>query len=185
MLVHGPGGSRRSWDAVLPFLQPHRDVVAVDLPGFGNSPALPAAPPHTPMMMAAAVARLLEALALDHPPVVGHSYGAWVTLELAKSGHAGAVTAVCPAGLWPSTAKRRARLERRKSRALAVACRRIAPVLLSSRTGRRVLLSTSSARPADVDRGLAIRAAADLAAPPGFLPVYRGMIGAGLPEAPP
>ncbi|MEP6463012.1 MAG: alpha/beta fold hydrolase [Frankiaceae bacterium] len=177
VLIHGAGGSRRSWDSVLPFLE-HRDVVAVDLPGFGDSPPLPDAPPHTPAMMAAGVERFLGVMGLDRPHVVGHSYGGWVALELARSGCAGAVTAVCPAGLWPSTAQYRARLELRKSRALAVACRRIAPLLLSSRTGRRVLLATSSVRPADVDPGLAIAAAADLAAAPGFLPVYRGMIGA-------
>jgi pimeloyl-ACP methyl ester carboxylesterase len=178
VLVHGAGGSHRSWDAVLPFLQPHRDVVALDLPGFGDSPPLRETPRHTPAMMAAAVEQLLDALGLDRPHVAGHSYGGWVALQLATRGRAGAVTAVCPAGLWPSTAQRRARLELRKSRALAVACRRIAPFLLSSRTGRRVLLSTSSARPADVAPELAIAAAADLAAAPGFLPVYRGMLGA-------
>ncbi len=178
VLLHGAGGSHRSWDPVLPFLQPHRDVVAIDLPGFGRSPRLRAAEPHTPAMMALAVERLLDALALDSPHVAGHSYGGWVALQLATRGRIGAVTAVCPAGLWPTTAQRRARLELRKSRALAVACRRIAPVLLSSRTGRRVLLSTSSARPAEVAPELAIAAAADLAAAPGFLAVYHGMMGA-------
>lgn len=178
VLVHGAGGSHRSWDAVMPYLRPHRDVIAIDLPGFGDSPPASEAPRHTPVMMAAAVGRLLDELALDRPHVAGHSYGGWVALELARTGSAGAVTAVCPAGLWPSTAQRRARLELRKSRALAVACRRIAPLLLSSRAGRRVLLATSSVRPADVDPALAIAAAADLAAAPGFLPVYRGMIGA-------
>ena len=178
VLVHGAGGSHRSWDAVLPFLQPYRDVLALDLPGFGSSPSLSKASPHTPGMMAAAVEQLLDALGLDRPHVAGHSYGGWVALELAKRGRVRSVTGVCPAGLWPSTGSLRARLQLRKSRLLAVACRRIAPLLLSSRTGRRVLLSGSCVRPADVAHGLAVQAAADLATADGFLPVSRGMIGA-------
>jgi pimeloyl-ACP methyl ester carboxylesterase len=177
VLVHGLGGSRRSWDAVLPFLHPHRDVVALDLPGFGGSSSLPAAPPHTPAMLAAAVERLLDALGLDRPQVAGHSLGGWVALELAARGRAGSVTAVCPAGLWPSTMARRGRRQLRQKRFLAVTSRRIAPLLLSSRTGRRALLAGLCARPADVATGLAIDAAADLAAADGFLPVYRGTVG--------
>jgi pimeloyl-ACP methyl ester carboxylesterase len=67
---------------VLPFLHPHRDVLALDLPGFGGSSPLPAAPPHTPAMLAAAVERLLDELGLDRPQLAGHSLGGWVALEL-------------------------------------------------------------------------------------------------------
>ncbi len=37
VLVHGFGGSKESWDAVLPLLAEHYQVIAVDLPGFGES----------------------------------------------------------------------------------------------------------------------------------------------------
>ena len=36
VLVHGLGGSLRSWDLVLDGLAAHREVVALDLPGFGE-----------------------------------------------------------------------------------------------------------------------------------------------------
>ena len=40
LLVHGLGGSWRSWDSVLEPLAREREVVAVDLPGFGTTPPL-------------------------------------------------------------------------------------------------------------------------------------------------
>ena len=39
LLVHGLGGSWRSWGPVLSALAAQREIVAVDLPGHGGSPA--------------------------------------------------------------------------------------------------------------------------------------------------
>lgn len=36
LLIHGLGGSHRSWDPVIDVLTANRDVLAVDLPGFGT-----------------------------------------------------------------------------------------------------------------------------------------------------
>ena len=41
VLLHGIGLSRHSWDPVIPALAGHFDVIAVDLPGFGDSEPLP------------------------------------------------------------------------------------------------------------------------------------------------
>ena len=40
VLVHGLGSSIRNWDPVVPALSAEREVIAVDLPGFGASPPL-------------------------------------------------------------------------------------------------------------------------------------------------
>ena len=40
LLLHGLGGSWRSWRRILPLLEEKRNVIAVDLPGFGKTPAL-------------------------------------------------------------------------------------------------------------------------------------------------
>ena len=40
VLVHGLGARQSSWDPVLPGISAAREVVTVDLPGHGDSPAL-------------------------------------------------------------------------------------------------------------------------------------------------
>lgn len=41
VLIHGLGGSWRSWEPILNLLAVEREVIAVDLPGFGKTPPLP------------------------------------------------------------------------------------------------------------------------------------------------
>ena len=40
LLIHGLGGSWRSWNTILDELSGERDVIAVDRPGFGATPPL-------------------------------------------------------------------------------------------------------------------------------------------------
>ncbi len=62
-------------------LTAERDVIAVDLPGFGESTPLNGSGPPTPAALAAAVAAALP----DEPyHVAGNSLGGWVALELAR-----------------------------------------------------------------------------------------------------
>ena len=46
LLIHGLGATRRIWDPQIERLAQERDVIAVDMPGFGDSPMLegPATP---------------------------------------------------------------------------------------------------------------------------------------------
>ena len=41
LLVHGLGGSWRSWNTILDALSARREVIAIDLPGHGDSPPEP------------------------------------------------------------------------------------------------------------------------------------------------
>jgi pimeloyl-ACP methyl ester carboxylesterase len=98
LLIHGMGGSWKSWSSLLKLLSAEREVIAIDLPGFGNSPAL-----HdevTVSTLANAVAAFIEAQDLEGADVVGSSIGANVALELARRGEGlvGAVVALAPAG---------------------------------------------------------------------------------------
>lgn len=47
LLLHGIGHHRQVWDPVLDILATERDVITVDLPGFGTSPACRTGSPTT------------------------------------------------------------------------------------------------------------------------------------------
>ena len=92
VLLHGLGASRQSWDPVLPALVDQHDVIAVDLPGHGDSSPFRARD-SAPADIAARVAELLDELGLQTVHVGGNSLGGWVALELAEYGRARSVTA--------------------------------------------------------------------------------------------
>lgn len=71
LLVHGLGLSRRSWSPVRGTLEQRHDVLAVDLPGFGESPSLPVGDTPTPARLADVLERELDRLGLTAPAVVG------------------------------------------------------------------------------------------------------------------
>src|SRR4051812_17390781 len=100
VLLHGIGCSRQAWDPVLPALAQVADVVVVDLPGFGDSPPLPASVEPTPAQLALAVAGLLDELGLETPHVGGNSLGGWGALELAALRPLASLTLLSPAGPW-------------------------------------------------------------------------------------
>ena len=100
LLLHGTGGSRRHWKPLWSLLTPQRDVLAVDLPGHGESDP-PPDDDHTPIGYAKVVASLLDVLGIGQAHVAGVSVGGWTALELAKLGRARSVVAIGPAGLWP------------------------------------------------------------------------------------
>src|SRR3954452_16719490 len=64
VLLHGQGFSRRSWDPIVDTLAADRDVIAVDLPGHGDSPRQPKGTGSAPHNLAVAVAELLDELGL-------------------------------------------------------------------------------------------------------------------------
>jgi pimeloyl-ACP methyl ester carboxylesterase len=80
LLVHGSGVSARSWTAQLTGLGQGLRVLAMDLPGHGDSDPMPEA---TVQAYADAARGFLEALRLGPVFVVGHSLGGGVALALA------------------------------------------------------------------------------------------------------
>ncbi len=100
LLLHGTGGSRRHWHPVIDKLAGHHDVIAVDLPGHGESDAPPPHGDHSPVGYAARLAEFLDALGIASAHVAGDSVGGWTALELGRLGRARSVTAIAPAGLW-------------------------------------------------------------------------------------
>ena len=99
VLLHGIGLNRQSWNPVVPALARQFDVIAVDLPGFGDS-ALASPAQAGPRALAEAVAGLLAELGVTTPHLAGNSLGGWVALELAAIRPMASVTLIDPAGLW-------------------------------------------------------------------------------------
>ena len=77
ILLHALGADRRVWDPVMDRLSAERDVVALDLPGFGESPALAGPDAPTPAALASVVAAFAAQLSLDKPHLAGNSLGGW------------------------------------------------------------------------------------------------------------
>lgn len=105
LLLHGTGSSRGVWKPVVPLLARKREVIALDLPGHGDSPVVPGTET-TPIGYAPVVAGTLDQLGLDRVDIAGNSMGAWTALELAKLGRARSVVGLGPAGLWAKQSPR-------------------------------------------------------------------------------
>lgn len=82
VLLHGLGASLHYWTAIIPELSRDRRVVAIDIPGFGDSPAL--AGPMTIEALTAAIAGLTASLGLRRPVLVGHSLGGLLAVLLSQ-----------------------------------------------------------------------------------------------------
>lgn len=171
VLLHPLGADRHVWRPVLEYLTPVRDCVAVDLPGFGDSPPLTGdvAPP----ALARAVIELLSELGFDgaRAHLAGNSLGGWVALDVALSGAAASVTAIAPAGLW----KRSLRPKPELARGLAKAVKPLLPAIVRSESGRRALLRGSMVHPERVPAADALALVRAYANAPGFTPVNRAM----------
>ncbi|WP_329023079.1 MULTISPECIES: alpha/beta fold hydrolase [unclassified Streptomyces] len=100
LLLHGIGHHRQAWDPVIPILSVEREVIAVDLPGFGASPALPDGVPYDLATVAPVLIGFCEAIGVDRPHVAGNSLGGLLALELGRTKAVRSVTALSPAGFW-------------------------------------------------------------------------------------
>jgi|SRR5579884_254190 len=100
VLIHGIGSRWQMWEPVVERLARERDVIALDLPGFGFSPMAPLGTDAGAGPLAGLVAGWLRSLGIERPHLAGNSLGGWVGLELAKRGLARSVTALSPAGFY-------------------------------------------------------------------------------------
>jgi pimeloyl-ACP methyl ester carboxylesterase len=101
VMLHPLGADRHVWAPIVERLAHERELVTVDLPGFGESPPLRDETP-TARALAGAVASLLASLEIERPHVTGNSLGGWVALELGLRGVTRSTSAIAPAGLWLS-----------------------------------------------------------------------------------
>lgn len=83
LLIHGLGGSWRVWLENIVRVGRDRRVIALDLPGFGDSP-------HRPDLLrfdsyAAVVRDFCRSLELPPVVAVGNSFGGWICAEVART----------------------------------------------------------------------------------------------------
>ena len=150
LLIHGIGGSWRSWNTVLDALAAERDVIALDLPGHGESPKL--AGTNSIATFADAITDFLTDHDLLGVDAVGSSMGARLVLELARRGGVlGAVVSLDPGGFWQGWEIPFFYHSVGLSVKLVQALQPIMPALAGSAVGRTALLSQFSARPWAID----------------------------------
>jgi pimeloyl-ACP methyl ester carboxylesterase len=168
VLLHGLGASRRSWDPVLPALASRFDVIAVDLPGFGDSAPLPGPGEVPPAVLAQSVADLLDTLGVSEPHLAGNSLGGWVALELASRRPVASVTLLSPAGLWRRNTPLYDLISLRVSRWLARHATALLSRLVASRLGRALVLGQTHGHPMRLSAEYARAAVTELGRCPGF-----------------
>ena len=151
VLLHGIGSRRGVWDPVVGALARERRVIAVDLPGFAESPQEDFEP--TPAGFTAYLERWFAEQGLDRPHVAGNSMGGAIALELARRGAVASATGISPAGFWNARETGlRAALAARLARHRAAAAPRGARPLAHGRRARRALLADLRAAVAAVTR---------------------------------
>jgi pimeloyl-ACP methyl ester carboxylesterase len=171
VLLHPLGADRHVWQPIVERLSSRRELIAVDLPGFGESSPLDPDLTPTPKALAAAVAGLLHSLGVARPQVAGNSLGGWVALELALAGEAQSVTAIAPAGLWPRPLTPKPGVAHN----LANRFLPLVGIATSNRLGRRVLLASTIAHPSRITAEGAAQLVRAYALAPGFNAVNDAM----------
>jgi pimeloyl-ACP methyl ester carboxylesterase len=167
LLIHGVGSHWQVWKPVLGPLEREREVIAVDLPGFGESATLPIGVVPNPAALADALVGFLDELGIERPLVGGNSLGGWLALELAKRGRARAVVALSPAGFFAPWEATFSRLHLMSSWHGARMTALNEPLLRRPR-GRVLALGGVMGRPKNMPAEDAVAQTRNLAASPGF-----------------
>lgn len=102
LLLHGVSSIWRAWTPVLPYLEPHHDVIAPTLAGHGGGPPLKSHLAPSVPALADALEDHLDQLGLQRVHIAGNSLGGWLGIELARRGRALSLTLFSPAGAWRS-----------------------------------------------------------------------------------
>jgi pimeloyl-ACP methyl ester carboxylesterase len=169
VLLHGIGHHRQAWEPVLGKLTAERDVIWLDLPGFGQSGPIPPDARHDLDSLAGGIAAFCAEIGVDQPHIAGNSLGGLIGLRLGQLGLVRSVTALSPAGLW--TARER-EWTLKVLRSMRIAARRTPPRVVErlsrSTAGRRVVTGIIYHRPARRDPAAVVAETAALRNATGF-----------------
>ncbi|WP_344102322.1 alpha/beta hydrolase [Nocardiopsis rhodophaea] len=167
VLLHGLGHRRQAWYPVMADLRERHEVIALDLPGFGDSPAPDVERAYDVPSLVDTVRRFCDDLGLDRPHLVGNSLGGAVALELGAAGAASSVTALSPIGFNPPPAGAGARLLAGAAQVAAFVPPSVLRAATHSPAGRALARRALRGDPSDpADRHLAFDASAITAGSP-------------------
>jgi len=166
VLIHGIGSQWQMWQPVLDRVSREREVVALDLPGFGDSDEHRARP--TVEALASAVAEFLDGIGLAGAHAAGNSLGGAVALAMARMGEARSACVLSPAGFGNMREGRYARAVLLESRRAAKLAEPHAELLCKGAARRALAFSHLAARPWRIPPDEAAGALRNLAQCPGF-----------------
>jgi pimeloyl-ACP methyl ester carboxylesterase len=167
LLLHGLGGSWRSWSTISERLAARRDVIAVDLPGHGLTPPLDGEA--SIRTFADAVTAFLAAQGLTGIDTVGSSMGARLALELARrGGTVGSVVSLDPGGFWQGWERVYFGSTIGFSIRLVRALQPLMPLVTGNALTRSLLLTQFSAHPWRLPASVVLQEMRDYAVAPSF-----------------
>ena len=182
VLVHGLGGSRHSWSPVLASLAAKRHVIAIDLPGHGDSPT--ETDSGTFDGLADSLERYLTGNGFAGVDVAGVSLGGRLVLEMARRGVVGDTVAIDPGGFWRGWERTFFRWTLTPSLRLVQALRGQLPFLSAHALSRTALLSQLSARPWALSPELVERELEAFASTPTAAALIRNLAKGPMQEGP-
>ncbi len=173
VLLHGIGHRWQAWEPVMDKLAVERDVIAVDLPGFGASPALPAGTPYTVATVLRMMRELFAEFGLDRPHIAGNSLGGLFSLAAADAGLVRSATVLSPAGFYSAPELRYATTALRGMRLGARLPDTTMERLIRSPQRRRAMFGLIYAHPERLDASAITGDAKAMRDAPGFEPTIR------------
>ena len=136
VLVHGLGSAGTIWKSLIPQLNKHFSVYAIDLPGHGVAELHPDEKYDPKSLAVAIVDEMGRTHGVTEMHVAGNSLGGWIALEMGSVApeKVKSITALAPAGLWHEPPKQKyppsidARILAKISRHFMTLAYRIAPL---------------------------------------------------------
>src|SRR5690242_12039978 len=83
ILLHANPGDHRDYEAVIPALAQHYRVIAVDWPGYGESPAPRSPESASAMLFADVLEDVISGLGLERVALIGNSVGGYAAARFA------------------------------------------------------------------------------------------------------
>jgi pimeloyl-ACP methyl ester carboxylesterase len=173
VLLHGIGHRWQAWEPVFDRLATERDVIALDLPGFGSSPLPPSDTSYDMDGAMGLLGELFDELKLGRPHIAGNSLGGLFALEAADRCLVSSATALSPAGFFTTLELRYATTTLRASRFAAGVPAPLIRLLARDARRRKLLFGHIYGRPEQLDVETLIADAKAMRAAPGFIPMLR------------